>query len=78
MTTEAALQAAREFADRHGLDGLAPEHLARLAELAPMVAAAAATVPRLADKAAGPAWVLQTEITSPAASAPERAEGETA
>lgn len=45
----------RTYALRYGLDKLAPEHLARMAELAPYVSDLGSTLPRPACKADAPA-----------------------
>ena len=54
--TVAEIQA---FARRHGLDKLAPEHLARLAELAVYVGDLGRTLPRPDQKADAPAAVVR-------------------
>lgn len=48
--TEPDLEEMRAFAARHGLAGLTPEQLARMAVLARTVAETAAGLPRVTDK----------------------------
>jgi hypothetical protein len=45
----------RAFAARHGLERLAPEHIRRMAELAPYVSDLGRSLPRVPDKAGLPA-----------------------
>lgn len=47
------------YAKRHGLTNFAPEHLARLAELAEQVAETSRALPRLASKSDEPAHVFR-------------------
>jgi hypothetical protein len=47
------------YARRHGLTNFAPEHLARLAELAEKVAETSRAVPRLPSKSDEPAHVFR-------------------
>lgn len=48
----------KAFADRHGLDKLAPEHLARMAELAVYVGDLGRTLPRPPRKEDAPAPIF--------------------
>ncbi|MXQ14458.1 hypothetical protein [Microvirga makkahensis] len=48
----------RDFAARHGLSDLAPEHLERMRELADKLASAARMVPRMPSKFDEPAHVF--------------------
>lgn len=50
------------FARRHGLTGLAPEHLRRMAELADKVAEIGRLLPRMARKDHEPAHVLRVPL----------------
>jgi aspartyl-tRNA(Asn)/glutamyl-tRNA(Gln) amidotransferase subunit A len=47
------------FAKRHGLTNFAPEHLARLAELAEKVIETSRALPRLSSKSDEPAHVFR-------------------
>jgi len=47
------------YAKRHGLTNFAPEHLARLAELADKVAETSRALPRLPSKSDEPAHVFR-------------------
>ena len=47
------------YAKRHGLTNFAPEHLARLAELAEKVAETGCALPRLPSKSDEPAHVFR-------------------
>jgi len=47
------------YAKRHGLTNFAPEHLARLAELAEKVAETSRALPRLPSKSDEPAHVFR-------------------
>mgnify|MGYP001828297345 CR=1 FL=1 len=47
--------AIEEFARMHGLERLAPEHIARVAELQPRIAQLGSGIPRPQEKSAAPA-----------------------
>ena len=57
--TEAEMRA---FAARHGLSGLAPEHLARMRELSAKVARTGLGVPRMPEKSDEPASVFAVPL----------------
>lgn len=50
------------FAKRHGLTGLAPELMKRMAELADKIAETGRTLPRMARKDHEPAHVLRVPL----------------